>query len=220
MWYMLCFVMIVLLATSCAHAPVQGRPTWLEERWGEVEQQQLDNSCGLSSLLTIMRHHFGDHRFDERGLLVAYMDIATEEALQKAMRDGLSLLEIESLAMSLGYKTVRKMLTFEDLERFVSFVPVLVYLEVHGFRHFAVVRGISKEVVWLADSSRGNVHYSRDQFLSEWKVPEALREKWSTPGGLVIMAPDRIAPSDLLVQPPEGFPPSFRELRRQMVIGR
>lgn len=213
-------LVIGLLMASCTHVVQGARATWDEERWGEVEQQALDNSCGLSSLLTIMRHHFGDDRFDERALLTKYISQASEDALQKAMRDGVSLLEIDALAQSLGYKTVRKMLAFRELERIVSFAPVLVYLEIGDFRHFAVVRGMSREIVWLADPARGNVYHSRNEFLAEWRVPEALKDKWAHPGGLILKRAEAGLHPAFLKEPTGGLPVSFFELRRQMMIAR
>lgn len=211
---------IGMFLISCTHIAQGVRPTWDEERWGEIEQQQLDSSCGLASLLTIMRHHYSDNRFDERSLLGAYISMASDEALKKAMRNGLSFIELEGLARSLGYAVMRKMLTLDALERVVAFVPVLVYLEIGALRHFAVVRGAGKEMVWLADPARGNVYHSRKQFLSEWRVPEALRHEWKNPGGLVIIHPSYPARSAFLASPPHGFPPSFFALRRQMLLGR
>lgn len=211
-------LVIGFLMASCTHVAQGARATWDEERWGEVEQQMLDNSCGLSSLLTIMRHHFGDDRFDERALLMKYIGQAREEALQKAMRDGVSLLEIEALAQSLGYKTVRKMLGFRELERIVSFAPVLVYLEIGSLRHFAVVRGISGEVVLLADPARGNVYYTRNEFLAEWRVPEALKDIWAHPGGLILKRAEAGFHPAFLKEPAGGLPASFFELRRHMLL--
>lgn len=212
-------VIVALLLVSC-HAVQGGRATWDEERWGEIETQELDNSCALASLLTIMRHHFGDQRFDERALLAKYVEQASEEALARAMREGVSLLELETLAKYVGYKTVRKMFTLEELERVVTIVPVLVYLEIGALRHFAVVRGMSADVVWLADPARGNVYHSRKRFLAEWRIPEVFRGQWTHPGGLMIMRQEGTFKLELLKEPIAKLPSSFFELRRQMIIGR
>lgn len=206
---------------SCAHVPASvSPPTWDEERWGQVEQQALDNSCGLAALATIMRHHFGDTRFDERSLLAAYVERASAQALERAMRHGVSLLELQDLAHAVGYVAMRKMLTFADLERVVRITPVLVYLEVQGLRHFAVIRGISEHVVWLADPSRGNVYHTRAQFLSEWRTPERIERQWRHPGGLIILHPERTSRGLLLKTPQDAYPVSFLNLRRSFVIGR
>jgi uncharacterized protein len=197
------------------HALSDEPKTWEEVRFGGIVEQGLDNSCGFASLLTIMRTHFGDERYDERTLLQIYMENSNEVAIAEAMRNGLSLLELEHLAQSLGYDTKKKILSFDDLERLVSFVPVLVYLEAGKFRHFAVVRGIHNNTVLLGDPSRGNVEYSRDAFLSEWKT---VKEHPDTSGlALVIVKREGIFAQKLLKQPKWDDPPSFIEIRRQMI---
>ena len=40
------------------HASSNDPWTWEEVRFGGIVEQGLDNSCGLASLLTIMRSHF------------------------------------------------------------------------------------------------------------------------------------------------------------------
>ena len=99
----MCLLISTLLLASCVQVLQGDRATWDEERWGEIVPQELDNSCGLSSLLTIMRHHFGDERFDEQALLAAYIKQASDEQLKRAMDDGVSLPELGALADSLGY---------------------------------------------------------------------------------------------------------------------
>ncbi len=214
---LMCVLLVGAFLVSCVHTQNGERATWDEERWGEIQPQELDSSCGLASLLTIMRYHFGDTRFDERMLLAEYIRGASERALQRAMRDGLSLLEIETLAQSVGYRTMRKMFTLYEVERVVTVTPVLVYLEIGQLRHFAVVRGISGDVVWLADSARGNIYYSRRQFLAEWRTPEALRGVWSRPGGLVLLRPEGKFNLELLREPTAQYPRSFFELQRRMM---
>ncbi|MDO8572779.1 MAG: cysteine peptidase family C39 domain-containing protein [bacterium] len=189
--------------------------TWDEVRFGGITEQGLDNSCGLASLLTIMRTHFGDERYDESSLLKKYMKDASEESLAETMKNGFSLLEMEKLAKSLGYATSKKTLTFSELERLVSFVPVLVYLEVGRLRHFAVVRGIQKNIVLLGDPSRGNVEYSRDEFLSEWGKRKGVRAK--TGAGLILVQTKGVPAKKLLKQPGVKASPSFTEMQRQLI---
>lgn len=189
--------------------------TWDEVRFGGIVEQGLDNSCGLASLLTIMRTQFGDMRHNEASLLKEYMKTASEESIAESMKNGFSLLEMEKFATTLGYATSKKMLTFEELERLVAFVPVLVYLEVGKLRHFAVVRGIQNDIVLLGDPSRGNVEYSRNEFTSEWgKLKGAPQERGA---GLMLVRSWETSAQKLLKEPSAEEPLSFVEIRRQLV---
>jgi len=141
--------------------------TWDEVRYGRIIQQELDNSCGLAALLTIMHFYFGDTQHSERSLLSLYIESTSTEELGTAMRDGLSLLELSDLAKQSGYKTRLYTLSKEELRMLVERIPVLVYLQVVEYRHFAVVQK-AQERVTLADPSRGNINYSWRDFLNEW----------------------------------------------------
>lgn len=215
----LALVLVGVLAflLGCGYTPPPDTPaTWHEARWGGVTTQELDNSCGLASLVTIMRFHFGDD-ITERQLLEDYLANTESAAVALAMRQGLSLLELERLAQRQGYQVRRAMLSLKKLAELAQFAPVLVYLNVDGFRHFAVVRGISEKEVLLADSSRGNVRYSRAQFLREWRAPESIAAEWEHPGGLVLFR-DGTSDGELLTTPDGRSPTSFFSLRRDMLF--
>ncbi|MDO8603816.1 MAG: cysteine peptidase family C39 domain-containing protein [bacterium] len=207
--------LVLLTLSSPTRASPDAPWTWEEVRFGGIMEQGLDNSCGLASLLTIMRTHFGDERFDEQSLLKKYMDDASEAELALSMRNGLSLLELEKLTQSIGYTTAKKVLTLGELERLISFVPVLVYLEIGKLRHFTVVRGVNKESVLLGDPSRGNVEYSRDEFMSEWKTLKDFPEK--TGVALIIVRNEGVFAQKLLKEPASYDSASFIEIRRQMI---
>lgn len=208
-----CFLFLL----SLPFVPAYGSDayTWDEVRFGGIVEQGLDNSCGLASLLTIMRTQFGDMRYDEASLLKNYMETASEKSIADSMKNGFSLLEMERLATSLGYATSKKVLSFEELERLVAFVPVLVYLEVGKLRHFAVVRGIQKNIVLLGDPSRGNVEYSREDFLSEWGKLKGVPQKKGV--GLILVRSGETSARKLLKEPGTEEPLSFAEMQRQLI---
>ena len=213
---------VILICAGCSFHPPPDTPlTWYDERWGNVTEQELDNSCGLASLHTVAYYHFG-HEITERELLARYVETQSGEAIARAMKEGVSLLELEQLAQSFGYQTRRGILSLDELARVVSFAPVIVYLEVGQFRHFAVVRGISETEVLLADSSRGNVRYSREAFFAEWKVPEEFRDRWKTPGGLVLFknGNEHEHVSTFLKTLDSRTPESFFTLKRSLMLGR
>lgn len=212
----LCMLFASLSIPVSTYASPLDYETWDDVRWGGVVAQELDNSCGLASLLTIMQGHFGDMRYNEKTLLKEYFENADESDIAQAMSKGLSLLELEHLAKSIDYKVVKKAFTIDDLERIVSFVPVLVYLEVGTLRHFAVLRGMNLHTVLLGDPSRGNVEYSREEFLEEWKTPDGYPPQ--TGAALVIVRPGIDAVQNFLREPELHYPPSFLTLRQEITL--
>jgi uncharacterized protein len=209
-------VAFVLCAPIVASADDQW--TWDEVRFGSIVEQGFDNSCGLASLLTIMRSHFGDERYDEQLLFKRFLEDASETALVESMQKGLSLLELQKLAQSIGYETKKASLSMAELEQLVTFVPVLVYLEIGRFRHFAVVRGTAPDLVLLGDPSRGNVEYSRHEFLSEWKTAKEYPEKDGA--ALIIVRREGVFNQKLLKEPDAYEPKSFIEMWRLLTGSR
>jgi ABC-type bacteriocin/lantibiotic exporter with double-glycine peptidase domain len=45
---------------------------------------------------------------------------------------------------------------------------VIVFIEPMGYPHFAVLRGIDRGRVFLADPARGNLRMSISRFVGEW----------------------------------------------------
>lgn len=162
--------LIVVLFVSGSAAQAAEPLTWDEVRYGGVIEQRLDNSCGITTILTLMHFTFNDTRHNERSMLKLYIEQATEEELGLAMRDGLSLAELAELSQKTGYATRSFNLSLAQLEQIVLKVPVLVYLEVSGFRHFAVLKLLANGRAKLADPSRGNMDISQSEFLKEWQT--------------------------------------------------
>jgi ABC-type bacteriocin/lantibiotic exporter with double-glycine peptidase domain len=46
--------------------------------------------------------------------------------------------------------------------------PVIVFIEPRGYKHFAVLRGVHGDRVYLADPSRGNIRMPVYAFLDTW----------------------------------------------------
>ena len=46
---------------------------------------------------------------------------------------------------------------------------MIVFLKTKDYRHFAVLRGVKEDHVFLADPSRGNIRLSVQAFRKEWK---------------------------------------------------
>jgi predicted double-glycine peptidase len=51
--------------------------------------------------------------------------------------------------------------------------PVIVFIEPRGYKHFAVLRGVSGGRAYLADPSRGNIRMPVYTFLESWLQDDA-----------------------------------------------
>jgi len=136
---------------------------------GKVEKnifmQKYDYSCGAASLATLMHYYFGDD-ISERSLLEYIKRFYTIEEYKRIEEEGLSFLELEQVAQSLGYQTASVRLKMESLKKLRG--PVVVFVARDDYRHFAILKGVFEDRVFIADPSRGNIRMSHKEFAEEW----------------------------------------------------
>jgi predicted double-glycine peptidase len=131
-----------------------------------VVKQALDYSCGAAALATLMRFGFGD-AVDEREIvndLLAPLD-GDAEVLRR--KEGFSLLDLKTVAEGRGYAAAGFRIAPDDLGDLGG--PVIIYFAPHGYAHFAVLKAIRRDRVFLADPSRGNLRVALHSFLDSWQ---------------------------------------------------
>ncbi len=128
-------------------------------RDAEIVKQDLDYSCGAASLATILSEYYGSSATEEE-----ILKIMDKENMRASFNDMANALE------ELGFRGVGYAASFEQLSKLK--IPVIVYTKHRRDDHFAVLRGISSDTVWLSDPSLGNRTYSRYQFLEMWETRE------------------------------------------------
>ena len=130
-----------------------------------VVKQRFDFSCGAAALATLMRHGFGQD-VTEAQILVGLFDLPTEAEKTERERTGFSLLDLQRVAQARGYIADGFRIEPEQLSKLGG--PVIVFIEPRGYKHFAVLRGIRGDRVYLADPSRGNIRLPLYSFLDSW----------------------------------------------------
>lgn len=172
-----CLWMLVLI-TGCTPFPLltnEGHliikkdnqvKTWKELQEKNIVMQKYDYSCGAASLATLMRYYFQED-VTEQSLLDEIERIFSAEEISIIEDKGLSFLELEKISQAKGYQTASVRLNFSALRELSG--PVLVYVQPNGYKHFAILRGVVEDRVFLADPSRGNIRMSVYEFGKEWK---------------------------------------------------
>jgi predicted double-glycine peptidase len=130
-----------------------------------VVKQGFDYSCGVASLATLLTYGLGDP-VSEAEILLKLLETLSkdEEALRK--KEGLSLLDLQGIAQERGHKAQGFRLTPKNLANLKQ--PVIVFIRPNGYEHFAVLKGIRNDRVYLADPSLGNVRMPIYKFLDMW----------------------------------------------------
>ena len=142
-------------------------------RWQGVIRQDLDFSCGIASVATVLKYHFS-YEVTEKELLQDFIKKLSEQELNEVFEKGASLAQLGDLLLDRNLAIRNWRLEIDELQKLTKILPAIVYLETPDFRHFAVVRGVSDYQVLLADPSRGNVRLTIGEFLEEWQGRRAL----------------------------------------------
>jgi len=139
--------------------------SWKALQEKNVVIQRYDYSCGAAALATLMRYYFGDEVNEEEVLFGILGSMTKEEVLDREEK-GLSLLDLKQYAERRGYQAVGVRLKYATLKQLKG--PVLIHLEQIDYKHFAVLKGVVGDRVYLADPSRGNIRMAVFRFSKEW----------------------------------------------------
>lgn len=133
-----------------------------EARYVEMVPQQLDFSCGAAAVATILTYAYGKER-TEAEVLREMLAIADEETVKRL---GFSLLDIKHYVESIGMQGVGFRLPPENLEKVK--LPTIVLLDIKGYKHFAVMKMVRDDKVYVADPALGNKVMRKEDFLALW----------------------------------------------------
>ncbi len=130
-----------------------------------IVKQGFDYSCGSGALATLLTYGLGDTVSEEEILVQILKHLSKdEEAFKK--KEGLSLLDLQGIAHERGHKAQGFRLAPENLVKLKQ--PVIVFIRPNGYEHFAVLKGIRNDLVYLADPSLGNIRMPIYKFLDMW----------------------------------------------------
>ena len=131
-----------------------------------VVKQKTDYSCGASALATLLSYGLGDS-VTEAQILQQLLTVLPHDQKQLREKQGFSLLDLQMVAKQRGYKAMGFYLRPENLVKLHS--PVIVFIKPHGYNHFAVLKGVRHDRVYLADPALGNIRMPAYQFLTIWQ---------------------------------------------------
>lgn len=139
----------------------------LEMRQEGVVVQKWDLSCGAAAIATLLKIRFGDvvSEREVAGALIRRKEYIENPDIVR-LREGFSLLDLKRYVESRGYQGIGLgKMTLDDL---VEGGPAIVPVEILGYRHFVVFRGIHGDRVLLADPAFGNRTLSIAAFEAAW----------------------------------------------------
>ncbi len=128
-------------------------------------RQRYDYSCGAAALATLLQFVF-EQDVTEQQIIDDLLGEMSQDDSAIRQADGFSLFDLQRVARKRGYKAEGYRLDPRYLARLNG--PVIVFLETMGYKHFAVLKGVRGDRVYLADPSRGNIRMPAYRFLQAW----------------------------------------------------
>ncbi len=177
-----------------------------------VVKQRFDYSCGAASLATVLRYGYGDD-VSERDVLDRLFALLSDEEVDISRKEGFNLLDLQRVAQSFGYSAQGYRLEPRYLTKLGG--PVIIFIEPRGYKHFAVLRGIKNDRVYLADPSRGNIRMPAYSFVDSWLQDDGT-------GIIFVVEPEDGVPEGAtpLTLAVKGLPqPEVMTVREMLAVG-
>jgi len=133
-----------------------------ELRYVHMVPQETDFSCGAAAVATILKHGYGqdvtEHRVIEDMLKVSDQALVQEQ--------GFSMLDMKKYVEAIGMRGRGYHVKPDALEKLR--VPVIVLLDIRGYKHFVVLKKAVGDRVYIGDPALGNRIMDKNDFVAGW----------------------------------------------------
>lgn len=136
--------------------------SWWEIPFRSVVRQRYDFSCGSAAVATILTHHYGRPTGEQEPFKAMWAK-GDRDLIRKV---GFSMFDMKTYLTDLGYTTEGFRLKMGDLQNIRR--PLIVLLNLNGFKHFVVIKGSSGDRVLTGDSVLGLTQYTVEDFGKMW----------------------------------------------------
>lgn len=133
-----------------------------ERKFATVVRQRYDFSCGSASLATLLRYHYG-LKVDEESVFRGMWRNGDREQIKKL---GFSLLDMKRYLAAHGMRADGYKVGLDEVAK--AGVPGVALLDIKGYRHFVVLKGMVGDELLVGDPSLGLRTLSRRDFLAGW----------------------------------------------------
>lgn len=164
------------------HLPVKNM---IEMHFIHVVRQRTDFSCGAASLATILKYAFGQN-VDEEEVIKGLFTVSNPTEVKKV---GFSMLDLKRYVDKIGLKGEGYIVNPAELQKI--HIPVIVLLDLGGYKHFVVLEKTGQENVYLADPALGNRIMKKTKFIKDWnKIVFAVFGKGFEPHSVLLTPPE------------------------------
>lgn len=134
----------------------------LERRFQTVVRQQYDFSCGSAALATLLRYHYEDPQTEQS----VFLGMWREGDRAQIRKLGFSLLDMKRYLAGRGINADGYKVTIAQIAK--AKVPGIALIDLNGYRHFVVVKGVEADAILLGDPSLGVRREPMATFAKQW----------------------------------------------------
>jgi uncharacterized protein len=168
------FLATALLTPVAAHSQMQVRPeanganysvkvmSWADIPFRSIVRQRYDFSCGSAAVATLLTYHYARPTSEQQSF--AAMWKAGDQST--IMKSGFSMFDMKNYLHSIGLHAEGYRMSVADLGKAKR--PAIVLLDLNGFKHFVVVKGVHDGTVLVGDSIRGLTKFTAAEFRKSW----------------------------------------------------
>lgn len=155
---------------------------WVVKSYQEIKNERVirqtyEQSCGASSLATLLNILDDQKKFDELELLKIMSG-------QELYTDMVSFVDLNDAVKKLGFQSNSYQINRENLDKLVN-IPMLVKIEDDPrFPHFVIIINHKGNYLQVLDPSHGEYISSKSQFFSIW-------DRYNKGGYALIVAPKK-----------------------------
>ena len=133
-----------------------------ERRFATVVRQRYDFSCGSAALATLLHFHYGYAKSEA----AVFNGMWRDGDRAQITRLGFSLLDMKRYLQSNGLAADGYKVTLDQVIK--TGVPGIALVQIKGYRHFIVVKGVNEREVLVGDPALGLRVMPRTEFQSAW----------------------------------------------------
>jgi hypothetical protein len=133
-----------------------------ETQFRSTMRQRYDFSCGSAALATLLTSGYED-AVSEGAVFSRMYEAGDKERIRK---HGFSLLDMKMYLESQGYMADGYRLSLEKLAELG--VPAITVMNMKGYKHFVVVKGVAEKEVLVSDPAAGTMVLPRPHFETMW----------------------------------------------------
>jgi predicted double-glycine peptidase len=127
-----------------------------------VVRQQYDYSCGSAAVATLMRYHYG-RNVGETEVFSVMWKLGDQQSIRRV---GFSMLDMKRFLDQAGLQSDGYRMTLDELAEDKS--PAIALIDLGRYRHFVVVKGVSRDRVLVGDPALGIRTFARADFEKIW----------------------------------------------------